>query len=42
MTQSALLDGGTIHGAGAAFQRLGSRLSIRPINVLALASLIDS
>jgi hypothetical protein len=42
MTQSALLDGGTIHAAGAAFQRLSSRLSIRPINILALFSLIDS
>jgi len=42
MGQSALLDGGTIHAAGAAFQRLRSRLSIRPINILALSSLIDS
>lgn len=42
MTQAALLDGGTIHAAGAAFQRLGSDLTIRPINVLALSSLIDS
>src|ERR1035437_8905825 len=42
MIQSALLDGGTIHAAGATFQRLSNRLSIRPINVLALSSLIDS
>ena len=42
MTQAALLDGGTIHAAGAAFQRLSGHQSIRPINVLALSSLIDS
>jgi hypothetical protein len=42
MTQSALLDGGTIHAAGATFQRLSGRMSIRPINVLALSSLIEA
>jgi hypothetical protein len=42
MKQAALLDGGTIHAAGAAFQRLGSGVLIRPINVLALSALIDS
>jgi hypothetical protein len=42
MKQAALLDGATIHAAGAAFQRLDLHSSVRPINVLALSSLIDS
>jgi len=39
---TALLDGASIHAAGALCQRLGSQLAVRPINVLALSALIES
>src|SRR5207245_1081140 len=40
--RTVLLDGATMHTAGATFQRLKNNLRVRPINVLGLISLIEA
>lgn len=42
MPRRTLLDGATLHAAGALFQRVGAQMAIRPINILSLSALIDA